>query len=59
MRIDTLKVVALLCVAFVTIGGQSFESKGKEKLLTHNVLFRFLVVANELLHHKFFYYNAS
>ncbi|XP_056610009.1 erythropoietin receptor [Triplophysa dalaica] len=27
MRIDTLKVVAVLCVAFVTIGGQSFESK--------------------------------
>lgn len=27
MRIDTLKVVVVLCFAFITIGGQSFESK--------------------------------
>lgn len=30
MRSDGLKVVFMLCLAFVTTGGKSFESKGKK-----------------------------
>lgn len=30
MRSDRLKIVFMLCLAFVTTGGQHFESKGKK-----------------------------